>query len=87
MEHICNNIINIQVRRAFALRHSIFATDWLLFHMPLAGCLRCLNESKRNWLESVCIAVHDFTVIHKRSPSQRTITQFFQPTTNTDMLC
>eukprot|EP00957_Ditylum_brightwellii_P160677 12232496-Ditylum_brightwellii.AAC.1 len=30
------------------------------------------------WLNSVRIAVHDFTIIHERSPSQRTITYFFQ---------
>eukprot|EP00957_Ditylum_brightwellii_P054087 4096749-Ditylum_brightwellii.AAC.1 len=30
------------------------------------------------WLNSVRIAANDFTIIHDRSPSQRTITDFFQ---------
>eukprot|EP00957_Ditylum_brightwellii_P090957 6926329-Ditylum_brightwellii.AAC.1 len=30
------------------------------------------------WLSSVRIVVNDFTIIHDHSPSQRTITDFFQ---------
>eukprot|EP00957_Ditylum_brightwellii_P210983 15365633-Ditylum_brightwellii.AAC.2 len=46
--------------------------------MDLAKRLKSSQESKRLWLESVRIAVHDFTVIHKQTPSQWVITDFFQ---------
>eukprot|EP00957_Ditylum_brightwellii_P004436 336496-Ditylum_brightwellii.AAC.1 len=68
------------------------ASDRLLFHTDLKGGLKSSLESKRLWLESVCIAVHDFTVVNKRTPSQQLVTDFFstaqtntiQPTSHTE---
>eukprot|EP00957_Ditylum_brightwellii_P134084 10222795-Ditylum_brightwellii.AAC.1 len=31
------------------------------------------------WLQSVSIAVHDYTVVHERTPCLPTITAYFQP--------
>eukprot|EP00957_Ditylum_brightwellii_P102794 7833654-Ditylum_brightwellii.AAC.1 len=47
--------------------------------MPLPDRLQTSQGSKAMWLRSVNIAVNDFTIIHNRSPSQRTSTDFFQP--------
>ena len=79
------SVLNLQIRRAFRLRHSMFSTDQLLFHMSLQDRLLTSPTSKAMWLESVKIAVHDFTIIHKRSPCQRTITDFFQRQSTTDL--
>eukprot|EP00957_Ditylum_brightwellii_P124586 9495209-Ditylum_brightwellii.AAC.1 len=38
-------------------------------------------SSKLAWLEAVCIAEHDFTVLNKRSPLQCTITELFEAQT------
>eukprot|EP00957_Ditylum_brightwellii_P189794 14448772-Ditylum_brightwellii.AAC.1 len=54
--------------------------------------LQSSSESKRLWLESIPIAVHDFRVIHNRIPSKRAITDFFpivtpdNPNTNQEEL-
>eukprot|EP00957_Ditylum_brightwellii_P084310 6410523-Ditylum_brightwellii.AAC.1 len=69
------------------------ASDHLLFHLDLEDHLKLSPESKQLWLESVRIAVHDFTVVHKRMPSQQTVTNFFstvqtgpnQPTSPNDL--
>eukprot|EP00957_Ditylum_brightwellii_P098072 7470736-Ditylum_brightwellii.AAC.1 len=69
------------------------ASDGLLFHLDLEDCLKSSPESKQLWLESVQIAVHNFTVVHKRTPSQGTVTDFFstvqtapdQPTSPNDL--
>eukprot|EP00957_Ditylum_brightwellii_P012209 922330-Ditylum_brightwellii.AAC.1 len=71
------NILNLQVRKAFALKHSMFASDRLLFHLDLTKRLMTSPESKRLWLESVKITMHDFKVVHKRTPAQSVITDFF----------
>eukprot|EP00957_Ditylum_brightwellii_P194555 14818652-Ditylum_brightwellii.AAC.1 len=47
--------------------------------MPLPERLQTSQSSKTMWLRSVNIVVNDFTIIRNRSPSQRTITGFFQP--------
>eukprot|EP00957_Ditylum_brightwellii_P093070 7086567-Ditylum_brightwellii.AAC.1 len=73
-----------QVRKAFSLQHSMFDTDQLLFHMPLADQLNASTESKVLWLQSVSIAVHDFTVVDERTPCQPTITTYFQSTDDVD---
>eukprot|EP00957_Ditylum_brightwellii_P096098 7321440-Ditylum_brightwellii.AAC.1 len=83
-----SSILDKQVRKAFSLKHSMFATDQILFNMPLAEYLDTSKESKVLWLESVKIAVHDFTIIHECTPCQCTITDFFtltqsEETTNT----
>eukprot|EP00957_Ditylum_brightwellii_P064976 4929142-Ditylum_brightwellii.AAC.1 len=54
------NILDRQVQKAFALKHSMLASDRLLFHLDLTKRLKSSPESKRLWLESVKIAVHDF---------------------------
>eukprot|EP00957_Ditylum_brightwellii_P134666 10266310-Ditylum_brightwellii.AAC.1 len=42
-------------------------------------------SAKLVWLEAVRTAKHDFTVLNKRSPLQRTITELFDAqTTNTN---
>ena len=53
--------------------------------MPLQERLLTSPASKAMWLESVKIAVHDFTIIHERSPCQRTITNFFQRQLTSDL--
>eukprot|EP00957_Ditylum_brightwellii_P063320 4805651-Ditylum_brightwellii.AAC.1 len=58
-------------------------SDRLLFHMDLTERLKSSPESKRLWLESVKIAVHDFKIVNKRTPSQRWITDFFSNTSTT----
>eukprot|EP00957_Ditylum_brightwellii_P001451 113375-Ditylum_brightwellii.AAC.1 len=49
-----------------------------LFQKPLEDRLQTSPQSKAHWLASVNIAVHDFTEVHGRIPTQLTITSFFQ---------
>eukprot|EP00957_Ditylum_brightwellii_P066006 5005511-Ditylum_brightwellii.AAC.1 len=63
----------------------MFACDRLLFTTPLAERLQSTQECKRLWLESVRIAVHDFKIIHHRTPSQRVLTDFFSTNDNTSI--
>eukprot|EP00957_Ditylum_brightwellii_P090701 6908229-Ditylum_brightwellii.AAC.1 len=58
----------------------MFASDRLLFHLDLTDRLKTSPESKQLWLESVKIAVHDFKVVHKQTPAQSVITDFFNRT-------
>eukprot|EP00957_Ditylum_brightwellii_P013060 986444-Ditylum_brightwellii.AAC.1 len=48
--------------------------------MSLANRLNTSTDSKALWLQSMSIAVHDFRVVHERTPCQPTITTYFQPT-------
>eukprot|EP00957_Ditylum_brightwellii_P161604 12304080-Ditylum_brightwellii.AAC.1 len=94
MDQHTQNVLDKQVRKAFALKHSMTANDCLLFYANLEDHLKSTLESKQMWLESVCIAVHDFTVVHKCTPSQLIVTDFFstvqtapnQPTSPNDLL-
>eukprot|EP00957_Ditylum_brightwellii_P206575 15349062-Ditylum_brightwellii.AAC.2 len=70
--------INQQVRKSFSLKHSVFETDQSLFLMTLYDRMNCSDESKALWLQSVHIAVHDFTIVHKLTPQQQVMTDFFQ---------
>eukprot|EP00957_Ditylum_brightwellii_P197682 15060203-Ditylum_brightwellii.AAC.1 len=79
MEGTTKSAIDKQVRKAFALKHSMFTSNRLLFSTPLTEQLRSSPECKHLWLESVQIVVYDFTVVHTRSPSQCAVTDFFQP--------
>eukprot|EP00957_Ditylum_brightwellii_P027459 2075706-Ditylum_brightwellii.AAC.1 len=45
--------------------------------MPLKDILKSSSEYKRLWVESIKIAVHSFMVVHKRTPLQLAITDFF----------
>eukprot|EP00957_Ditylum_brightwellii_P134090 10223150-Ditylum_brightwellii.AAC.1 len=45
------------------------ASDCLLFHTDLEDHLKSTPESKQLWLESVCIAVYDFTVTAPNQPT------------------
>eukprot|EP00957_Ditylum_brightwellii_P134916 10286649-Ditylum_brightwellii.AAC.1 len=45
--------------------------------MDLTERLQSSPESKQLLLESVKIAVHDFKIVHKCTPSQQVITDFF----------
>eukprot|EP00957_Ditylum_brightwellii_P011622 878190-Ditylum_brightwellii.AAC.1 len=58
----------------------MFASDRLLFSINLSKQLGSSPESKRLWLKAVKIAVHDFTVVHKRTLSHRVVTNFFSNT-------
>eukprot|EP00957_Ditylum_brightwellii_P148667 11318696-Ditylum_brightwellii.AAC.1 len=78
MEVSHSSTLDKQVRKALSHQHSMFETDQLLFHMPLVDRLNTSTESKALWLQSVSIAVHDFTVVHERTPCQPTITIYFQ---------
>eukprot|EP00957_Ditylum_brightwellii_P138687 10571142-Ditylum_brightwellii.AAC.1 len=46
--------------------------------MPLHDRMNYSDESKALWLESVHIAVHNFTIVHKHTPQQWVMTDFFQ---------
>eukprot|EP00957_Ditylum_brightwellii_P050231 3809040-Ditylum_brightwellii.AAC.1 len=65
MDDTTNLVMDKQVRKAFALKHSMFTSDRLLFSTPLTEQLQTSHECKQLWLESVQIAVHDFIVVHK----------------------
>eukprot|EP00957_Ditylum_brightwellii_P078303 5953528-Ditylum_brightwellii.AAC.1 len=80
MEESHFSTLDKQVRKAFSLQHSMFESDQLLFLLSLADRLQTLHKAKALWLQSVSIAIHDFTVVHERTPCQPTITTFFQPT-------
>eukprot|EP00957_Ditylum_brightwellii_P064420 4889358-Ditylum_brightwellii.AAC.1 len=45
--------------------------------MTLKDRLESSVYAKLAWLEAVCIAKHDYTAVHNRHPTQRTITDFF----------
>eukprot|EP00957_Ditylum_brightwellii_P175967 13399241-Ditylum_brightwellii.AAC.1 len=49
-----------------------------LFQKPLEERLQTSTQSKAHWLALVDIAVHDFTEVHGRIPTQLTITSFYQ---------
>eukprot|EP00957_Ditylum_brightwellii_P189999 14464698-Ditylum_brightwellii.AAC.1 len=46
--------------------------------MSLQERLEGSKEAKALWVQSVRIAAHDYTVIHKRNPQQWVITDFFR---------
>eukprot|EP00957_Ditylum_brightwellii_P192074 14621809-Ditylum_brightwellii.AAC.2 len=83
MENTNNNILDIQVQKAYALDHSMSTSNRLLFHMDLTERMKSSPESKWLWLKIVKIAVHDFKVVNKRTPSQCVITDFFSNTSTT----
>eukprot|EP00957_Ditylum_brightwellii_P084018 6386903-Ditylum_brightwellii.AAC.1 len=82
MENNTKSVLDIQVKKAYALKHSMFASDQLLFQLDMTDRLQSSSESKQLWLESIRIAVHDFRVVHNRIPSQREITDFFSTVTS-----
>eukprot|EP00957_Ditylum_brightwellii_P197716 15063254-Ditylum_brightwellii.AAC.1 len=51
MAEMHSSILDKQVRKALSLKHSMFATDELLFHVPLAKRLNTSKESKVLWLK------------------------------------
>eukprot|EP00957_Ditylum_brightwellii_P195431 14889994-Ditylum_brightwellii.AAC.1 len=57
--------------------------DTSLFKKSLEEQLRSTPQSKLHWLASVDIAVHDFTEVHGRIPTQHTMTLFFSQATTT----
>eukprot|EP00957_Ditylum_brightwellii_P058661 4448931-Ditylum_brightwellii.AAC.1 len=59
------------------LKHSMFATDRLLFAVPLEERMNTSQDAKFHWLASVHIAVQDVIMVHKRSPYQSVLTDFF----------
>eukprot|EP00957_Ditylum_brightwellii_P060197 4572280-Ditylum_brightwellii.AAC.2 len=77
MENTTQSVLDTQVKKAYALKHSMFASNQLLFQLDMKDRLQPSHESKRLWLESIQIAVHDFLVVHNRMPSQKAITDFF----------
>jgi hypothetical protein len=50
MESASSSVMDKQVRKTFALKSSIFASNRLLFHMPLSERLASSFESKCLWL-------------------------------------
>eukprot|EP00957_Ditylum_brightwellii_P135169 10305778-Ditylum_brightwellii.AAC.1 len=68
MEHTTQSVLDKQVRKAYALKHSMVASDRLLFQLDMKDRLQSSPESKRLWLESIRITVHDFLVVHKHMP-------------------
>ena len=81
MENNTQSVLDKQVKKAYALKHSMFASDRLLFQLDMMDRLQLSSESKLLWLESIQIAVHDFRVVHNCIPSQRAITDFFPTVT------
>jgi hypothetical protein len=72
--------LNKEITQAFRLySHSVSETDSLLFAKPISEILQMSNSSKQAWLASIQIAVRDFIIIKKRTPTQRAITEFFTP--------
>ena len=65
MEESHFSTLDKQVRKAFSLQHLMFESDRLLFHLPLADRLQTSHESKALWLQSVSIAIHNFTIVHE----------------------
>eukprot|EP00957_Ditylum_brightwellii_P042263 3201034-Ditylum_brightwellii.AAC.1 len=45
--------------------------------MTLEDRLKSSVYAKLAWPEAIQIAKHNFTAVHKRQPTQRTITKFF----------
>eukprot|EP00957_Ditylum_brightwellii_P122662 9354139-Ditylum_brightwellii.AAC.1 len=83
MENPTTNILDKQVRKVYALQHSMLASDCLLFHLDITDRLKISQESKHLWWESVKIALHNYNAVHKCTSSQRVITEFFPlPQTN-----
>eukprot|EP00957_Ditylum_brightwellii_P083117 6319057-Ditylum_brightwellii.AAC.1 len=80
MAQTTNNILDKQVWKAFVLKHSMFTSERLLFSINLTKRLRSSPELKHLWLKAVKIAVHNFTVVHKHTLSQRIMTNFFSST-------
>eukprot|EP00957_Ditylum_brightwellii_P109130 8325222-Ditylum_brightwellii.AAC.1 len=78
-----HNMLNKQVRKASALKHSMFQSDCLLFQTTLSEWSELSQEAKWLWLKLVKIAVHEINVIHKCTPDQRVITDFFPEKSNT----
>eukprot|EP00957_Ditylum_brightwellii_P058420 4430208-Ditylum_brightwellii.AAC.1 len=77
MENTTQSFLDKQVKKVYALKHSMFASDQLLFQLDMKDRLQSSPESKRLWLESIRIAVCDFLVVHNCTPSQRAIAEFF----------
>jgi hypothetical protein len=79
--------LNKRIQHAYScLRHSIAKTDSLLFSLPLHERLNTSAAAKLAWLDSVGIAEHDFSITHRRSPTQRTIPDMFQTMINNQQL-
>ena len=73
--------LNKEITQAFRLySHSVSETDSLLFSKPISELLKMSKPSKQTWLASIQIAVHDFLIIRKQTPTQWAITKFFIPT-------
>eukprot|EP00957_Ditylum_brightwellii_P128105 9770920-Ditylum_brightwellii.AAC.1 len=47
MEHTTQNVQDKQVRKMYALKHSMFASDRLLFQLDMKDRLQSSPESKR----------------------------------------
>jgi hypothetical protein len=79
--------LNKRIQHAYSrLRHSIAKSDSLLFSLSLHERLNTSAAAKLVWLDSVGIAEHDFSIIHRRSPTQRTIPDMFQTIINNQQL-
>eukprot|EP00957_Ditylum_brightwellii_P075801 5761030-Ditylum_brightwellii.AAC.1 len=77
MECATNSVLDKQVKKAYALKHSMFYSDRLFFQVPLAEQLQLSLATKKLWLESVRIAVHHFTVVHNCTLTQCVMTDYF----------
>ena len=77
-ETLPTNTLNKQITRAYhTLAHEMFEQDTPLFARDLKEMMTMHSAAKQLWLQAVDIAVHDYKTIHKRTPTQRQITQYF----------
>jgi hypothetical protein len=75
-----DSTLNLQIDHAYStLQHNMFSFDSALFLKPITERKSTTTSSKKLWLEAVNIAVEDFLVVHKRHPTQHTITSYFSP--------
>ena len=74
--------LNKQIKQAYGvLQHQMASHDQQLFSKTLKDCLKTTSTSKKHWLVSVQLAVHDFMETHRRSPTQLTIPLYFSKAT------
>eukprot|EP00957_Ditylum_brightwellii_P152288 11594245-Ditylum_brightwellii.AAC.1 len=82
MDNSSSSHLNKHIKYVYStLRHAMIKSDQCLFAKPLQERLDMSTSSKLAWLEAVCIAEHDFTVLNKRSPQQHTIIELFEAQT------
>eukprot|EP00957_Ditylum_brightwellii_P118212 9016486-Ditylum_brightwellii.AAC.1 len=77
-ETLPTTTLNKQIKRAYLiLIHEMFKQDTHLFSRDNKDMMMMHSAAKQLWLQAVDIAVHDYIIIHKCTPTQGQITQYF----------